>query len=286
MTKKILITGASGLVGGILIQHLSKNSNYDIYGIDRHVALSIRYQLENTPLSKDLQPILPMKEKFFICDILDKDELSRIIRDNKIQIIIHLAAVLEMETVEQIERINCNGTRIIFDIAREQNLVEMVIYGSSAMTVFGYFENKPYLSLAKNIQPQQPLTKITTNGPPIPSHFNPSFEAYCKSKIYGEELARRYSSINGNKVKFICLRFGYINTTDDVTSNVHNWSIKANWCSYRDLCQFIERILENQLKLKQFHIYFVMSNNDFCWADMENSREDLNYVSIDGIKWS
>jgi len=103
----------------------------------------------------------------------------------------------------------------------------MVIYGSSAMTVFGYIENEPYLSLAKNIQPQQPLTTITINDPPIPSHFNPSFEAYCKSKIYGEELARQYSSINGNKVKFTCLRFGYINTTDDVTSNVHNWSIKA-----------------------------------------------------------
>jgi len=114
MTKKILITGASGLIGGILVQHLSKNSNYDIYGIDRHVALSIRYQLENTPSSKDLQPILPMKEKFFICDILNKDELLRIIRDNKIQIIIHLAAVLEMKTIEQIERINCNGTKIIF----------------------------------------------------------------------------------------------------------------------------------------------------------------------------
>lgn len=234
MTKRILITGVSGLIGGILSQHLSKSSNYSIYGIDKHVALSIRYQLENTSVSKDQQLILPKGDKFFICDILDKDELSRIVRDNKIQIIIHLAAVLETETVEQIERINCIGTKIIFDIAREQDCVEMVIYGSSAMVVLGYFEHEPYLSLAKNIKLQQPLTKITINDPTIPSHFNASCEAYSKSKIYGEELARQYSSTKENKVKFICLRFGYINTTDDVTSSPVSWMIKANWCSYRD----------------------------------------------------
>lgn len=29
-----------------------------------------------------------------------------------------------------------------------------------------------------------------------------------------------------------------------------------------------------------------MSNNDFCWGDMENAAEDLSYVPIDGIKWN
>jgi hypothetical protein len=87
-------------------------------------------------------------------------------------------------------------------------------------------------------------------------------------------------------VKFICVRLGWINTTDDVTSNLYNWDDKSVWCSYRDLCQFFDRLLENQFKLKNFDIYFVSSNNDFCWVDMNNSKEDFNYLPQDGAKWN
>ncbi len=286
MVKKILITGASGLIGGILIEHLSKNSNYDIYGVDKHIGLSTRFQLENTTVLKDQQPILPPKEKFYICDITNKNQLSRIIQDNQINVIIHLAAVLETEPVEKINEINCHGTSIIFDIATKQEHVEMVIYASSVMTVFGYLENEPYSALPKNSLPKQTLTKITVNDPPTPSHFNPSFEAYCQSKISGEQLARQYSSNDAINVKFICARLGWINTTDDITCELFDWSDKSIWCSHRDLCQFIDRVLENQSMLNKFHIYFVSSNNDFCWVDMENCRKDLNYVPLDGAKWN
>ncbi|CAF1274776.1 unnamed protein product [Rotaria sordida] len=286
MVKKILISGASGLIGGILIKHLSKNPNYDIYGIDKHIGLSIRYQLENKLISEGQQPILPSKEKFYICDITDKNQLSRIIEDNQINIIIHLAAVLETDTVENINYVNCDGTSILFDVATMHKHVEMIIYGSSIRTVFGYLENEPYSSLAKNIQPKQSLKKITINDPPIPSHLNPSFEAYSNSKIYGEELARQYSSTDGIDVKFVCARFGWINTTDDITSDSYDWSVKSIWCSHRNLYQFIDRLLENQSILKQFQIYFVISNNDFCWVDMTNGIEELNHVPVDGAKWN
>jgi nucleoside-diphosphate-sugar epimerase len=286
MVKKILITGASGLIGGILIEHLSKNSNYDIYGIDKHIRLSLRYQLENTPVLDNQQPILPSKDKFYICDITDQKQLSNIIQDNQINIIIHLAALLEIETVEKINDVNYRGTKILFDIATKQEHVEMIIYGSSIMTVFGYLENEPYSSLSKNIQPKEELKKLTINDPMIPSHLNPTFEAYCRSKMYGEELAKQYSSNDTNNVKFICARLGWVSTTNDITSNLYNWDDKSVWCSYRDLCQFFDRLLENQSKLKKFNIYFVSSDNDFCWVDMNNSKEDLNYVPQDGAKWN
>ncbi|CAF1226436.1 unnamed protein product [Rotaria sp. Silwood1] len=285
MVKKILITGASGLIAGILIKHLSNNSNYDIYGIDKHIGLSTRYQLENTPTAEGQQPILPSKEKFYVCDITDEKQLSCIIQENHINIIIHLASLLETQTVEKINYINCYGTKILFDTATKQEHVEMIIYASSVMAVFGYLENEPYSSLAKNVQPKQLLKKITIKDPPIPSHFNPSFEAYCNSKIYGEELARQYSSMETINVKFVCARFGWINTTDDITSDLYDWSDKSIWCSHRDLCQFIDRLLEKQSMLKKLEIYFVSSNNDYCWVDMDNCRQDLNYIPQDGAKW-
>ncbi|CAF0935883.1 unnamed protein product [Rotaria sordida] len=282
MAKKILITGASGFIGGILVEHLSKNSNYDVYGIDKHIGLSSRYQLENTSTSEGQQPILPPKEKFYVCDITDRNQLLHIIQDNQINIIIHLAAVLDAETVEKINYINCDGTKILFDIATQQDHVEMIIYASSGLTVAGYFENEPYSSLIKNIIQKEPFKKLTINDPPIPSHVNPSREAYCNSKIYGEQLARQYSSSDGINVKFVCARFGWINTADTITMD----SFNSDWCSHRDLCQFIDRVLENQLKLKRFQIYFVTSNTDFCWLDTENCREDLNYVPQDGARWN
>ncbi|CAF4288327.1 unnamed protein product, partial [Rotaria sordida] len=80
--KKILITGASGLIAGTLIKHLLKNPNYDVYGIDKHIGLSTRYQLENTPITEGQLPILPSKEKFYVCDITDENQISRIIQGN------------------------------------------------------------------------------------------------------------------------------------------------------------------------------------------------------------
>ncbi|CAF1107902.1 unnamed protein product [Rotaria sordida] len=130
--------------------------------------------------------------------------------------------------------------------------MEMIIYASSIMTVFGYLENEPYSSLAKTIQPKQLLKKITINDPPISSHFNPSF--------------------------------GWINTTYDVTSDLYDWSGKSVWCSHRDLCQFIDRILEKQSILNKFEIYFVSSNNDYCWINMDNCQQDLDYIPQDGTK--
>ena len=286
MVKKILITGASGLVGGILVQHLSKNPNYDIYGIDKHIGLSIRYQLENRTIFEGQQPMLPSTEKFYVCDITDTNQLSRIIQGNQINIIIHLAAILETDTVENINVTNCYGTKVLFEVATMHEHVEMIIYGSSVMTVFGYLENEPYSSLAKNIQPKQPLKTITIHDPPVPSHFNSAFEAYCNSKIYGEELARQFSSTDGINARFVCARLGWINTTDDVASTPCDWSVKSIWCSHRNLCQFVDRVLEKQSTLNQFQIYFVISNNDFCWVDMRNGTEDLNHVPVDGTKWN
>ncbi|CAF1649340.1 unnamed protein product, partial [Didymodactylos carnosus] len=84
--------------------------------------------------SKIFLPPIP-SDKFFMCDITDKENITSIIQDNKFNIIIHLAAVLETETIENINRININGTRNVLDACRQTTtVIERVIYASS-MTV-------------------------------------------------------------------------------------------------------------------------------------------------------
>ena len=78
MVKKILITGASGLLGGILVEHLSKNPNYDVYGMDKHIGLSVHYQIENIKASDGQQPILPPKKNFLYVTLPIKINFRRL----------------------------------------------------------------------------------------------------------------------------------------------------------------------------------------------------------------
>lgn len=115
---RILITGVSGLIGRILFNYLTKKYNeiYDIYGLDQHMNISSRYKDTNEE-NLQIETILPIPlEKFFQCDILDKNKLYQIIQENNINIIIHLAAILENHhDLNQISLVNIQGTKNIFE---------------------------------------------------------------------------------------------------------------------------------------------------------------------------
>jgi len=119
--EQILITGVSGLIGRILFKYLTETypNKYQVFGLDRHANISSRYQPEN---NKDLQveTIPPLStHKFFQCDVTDRIKLHRIIQEQKIDIIIHLAAVLENDPDHQkILHVNIEGTKNVFE-ARE-----------------------------------------------------------------------------------------------------------------------------------------------------------------------
>jgi len=119
--QRILITGVSGLIGTFLFNYLTETypNKYQVFGLDRHTNISPRYQAAN---KNDLQvkTILPLsKDKFFQCDVTDRIKLHQIIAEQKIDVIIHLAAVLEDDPDHQkILRVNVEGTKNVFE-ARE-----------------------------------------------------------------------------------------------------------------------------------------------------------------------
>jgi UDP-glucose 4-epimerase len=121
--EHILITGVSGLMGRILFNHLTKTypDKYQVFGVDQHMNISSRYQIqydENRPV----EPLPLSSDKFFQCDITDRRKLYEIIQKQKIDIIIHLAAVLETDPdLEKISRVNIEGTKNVFE-ARKNSL--------------------------------------------------------------------------------------------------------------------------------------------------------------------
>ncbi len=114
--QRILITGVSGLVGGILFNHLTKTypDKYEVFGLDQHTNISSRYDGNNKHLVETISPI-PL-EKFFECDITDRKKLFEIIQQQKIDIIIHLAAILEFHPdIDKMTNVNINGAKNIFE---------------------------------------------------------------------------------------------------------------------------------------------------------------------------
>ena len=114
--QRILITGVSGLIGRILFGYFSTCEEYEVFGLDQHLHISSRYDNRSEKI-EEIEKKYPLsQERFFQCDITDRIELYRILEEQQIRIIIHLAALLETHpNLEQISHVNIQGTKNIFE---------------------------------------------------------------------------------------------------------------------------------------------------------------------------
>ena len=116
--QRILITGVSGLIGRILFNYFTKTypEKYEVFGLDQHMNISSRYKADNQKID-EIETTYPLvSDKFFQCDVTDRTRLFEIIQKQQIEIIIHLAAVLENHpNLETITRVNTEGPKNIFE---------------------------------------------------------------------------------------------------------------------------------------------------------------------------
>ncbi|CAF1135007.1 unnamed protein product [Rotaria sordida] len=278
--QRILIIGVSGLIGRLLFNHLTKTypTKYEVLGLDQHMNISPRYQFKNYDNFK-AETIVPLPlNKFFQCDITDREKLHQIIKEQNIKIIIHLAALLETHPdIEQISYVNIEGTKNVFEAPD----IHRIIYASSGMVVHGYLDRQPYLSIFNETFDDntilKDLRKITVaDDPPLPDLTTPGRTVYSKGKIICEQMAT--DIVKNNSKSIICARFGAVNIEDKPETT---WN-RSLWLSHRDLCSFISKALEAPLNISG--IYFVMSNNHRLWVDLEHTKRDLGYVPQDGAE--
>ena len=120
---RILVTGALGQIGTDLVQSLRY-----IYGSDNVIASDIREKKDHLCIQNG---------PYINLDVLDKDRIFKIVVEKKVKIIYHLAAILSAkgeENPDLCELINVEGTRNIFEAAREFNLR---VFAPSSIAVFG-----------------------------------------------------------------------------------------------------------------------------------------------------
>jgi UDP-glucose 4-epimerase len=127
---KILVTGATGYIGGRLIELLAKNKNYTIHGLARHIPDSIKNQFDTV--------------QFHAYDLVND---SSALRDlvYGLDCIIHLAAVNEVVCKKDPVlacQVNTVASLQLLEIAKEQRVKRFVylstahVYGSPLLGDF------------------------------------------------------------------------------------------------------------------------------------------------------
>jgi len=263
---KVLVTGVYGLIGGQVYLALeAQPERYQVYGLARR-----RHPSERVSQSRELN--IP-DDRFFLSDLSDLEIVVQAMRG--IDIVVHMAADPRMDAPwESVLASNIIGTRNVFEAAHLAG-IKRVVYASSTMVSWGYFNDEPYSSIYRGdfdqISPKD-IPQVTHEWPTRPSDYYPA------SKVWGEALGRVYADRHGLSV--ICLRIGWVN--DEDYPHTYEWA-KAGWCSKRDIVQLVERSIQAPDDLR-FDVFYGMSDNEWNWVDIDHAREVLGYSPQDSAE--
>jgi len=175
----ILITGCAGFIASHIIEELLKDSSNNIVGIDNfHSGSKV-----NLEYLKSLDKNNTFS--FIEADIRNFQTIYKIINENRIDQIYHLAAIVSVqETIDNpllSNAVNVTGTLNILEAARLSS-IKRVVFSSSA-AVYG---NEPTL----------PKNEFSTIKPISP---------YGYEKLIGEQYMKLYSTLYG--VETVVLRY-------------------------------------------------------------------------------
>ena len=139
--KTYLITGGAGFIGSSLADNLLKE-NHKVIVIDNFCDFY-------DPKIKENNIKEALKNDNYLLyrgDIRDKELLEKIFKDNKIDVVVHLAAMAgvrpSIENPVLYQDVNCMGTQNILEIMKKYNVNNLVMASSSS--VYGNTKEVPF----------------------------------------------------------------------------------------------------------------------------------------------
>jgi nucleoside-diphosphate-sugar epimerase len=239
----VLVTGASGLIGGLTIAQLG--DRYEFSGISRRPVDSIPHT------RADIADIAALRDA---CRGMD--------------MVLHLAAeTQEYDDWDKVLSITIGGTLNVFRAAQEAG-VRRVVFMSTGSTMCGYewFEGSPYGMLARNEIDRLPpgARMITHTDPPRPDSF------YGVGKLFGENTGRLFSDRYGMSV--LCIRLGAV-LPDDRPALIRHF---PGYLSQADAVQMIDRCLSAPADL-MYGIFDAISENSRRWRDTDPAKAVLGW---------
>jgi len=238
---KVLITGASGLIGGITLRNLS--DKYEFSALNR----------------SDVPEIPTLR-----ADITDFDSIMPAFKN--IDIVLHMSNYTQ-DAISWDKHFNVGilGTRNVYEAAR-LNGVKRVVLGSTGDTMTGYEMEYPYGELAAG-----EYDKVNDNWDMITEeHPTRPKSIYGACKIFCEALGHFYSDRYNMSV--ICIRLGGVLLGDKPTLRRQY----PGFLSQSDCLQMIDLCLSAPENIK-FDIFHASSNNKYAWRDTNHAKEILGW---------
>ncbi len=167
--NNILVTGGAGYIGSHIVEELIKDKKKVII-IDNLVT--------------GYKKLINKKAKFIKADIKDESKISKILKENNISSIIHLAAYLNVSEAEKNKKKyyqnNIIGTQNLLKACKNSSVKNIIF--SSSCSIYGNVRGS-----------------VTENKKPNPEGY------YAFTKFKGEQLIKEYSK--KYKYKFAILRY-------------------------------------------------------------------------------
>lgn len=196
---KILITGASGIIGNVLMKCLSEK--YEVIGID----------------------IVPSDDVITLDIINEREKLQELLKD--IDVVIHLAWDIKEAGTALMPAIEENKVmgEIMYSLSLEQNVKKFILASSvhASLGHIGYI----HPGIVDNHEILH-MKKITTRDEFFP------LGVYGASKVYLEALGKAYSKKGLN---IITIRFGNV-TEDNSFGEYPFWLSHRDCCHFIDRC--------------------------------------------------
>lgn len=240
--KNILVTGMSGLIGGLCGRHLAGRNNVTALG---------------------RQPVDGFETT--VANIADFDSIRPAF--DGIDTVIHMAASRGNQPFDVHLQANIVGVHNVFEAARQAG-VRRVVAASSGAVIAGYERDEPYASLARGTAPEDGWSIITAESKNRPRNI------YSATKLGGEALAAYFAEAHGMSI--ICIRVGKVEV-DNVPANAR---AAAVWCSHRDIVQLVEKCIDADEGIG-FEVVYAVSENPTGYRDWARAHELVGYSPED-----
>jgi nucleoside-diphosphate-sugar epimerase len=248
--KRVLVTGMSGLIGGLLRSHLDSLGRYDLSALNRTFVDGVECHQADIV---DLEAIKPA--------FLNKE------------IVVHLSADASGDDWHKLRDANIIGTYNVYEAARLTG-VKRIIFASSCMVSRGFQYVAPYDAIARG-----DYDKVPRDFEKITHDMMRPMSVYGATKVWGEALGRHYSDAYG--ISIICLRLGTLWPDDrphvDERRKMQEY---ANYMGHRDCVQVIEKAIEAPDDL-MYDIFYVDSDNKWSYKDISHTQKTLGYKPQD-----
>lgn len=240
--KRVLITGASGLVGSVLYEALGRSC--EVSGVDVRQRRGLRGR------GADMTKLVAAKRA---CSGMD--------------FVVDLAADARVETPwTVVHQNNMASTYNVLEASRLAGVRRVVFASSNHVT--GMIERQtPYAAIVagryEGLDPAG-IPHVKASDPIRPD------SSYAVGKAFGEAAARYFAEEFGLSV--VCLRIGTVNRESRPLSPRHF----ATLLTHRDLVQLVERCLDAPDDAS-FDVFYGVSDNTWRFWDIADARAKIGY---------